>query len=143
MFLKNIVFLASCLSPYTVDKLGLTLCFVSVLVPPSFVETPVSGDSKLGEDVNWSCKAHGKPIPHITWYKDNQQLDGQTAIKITNSETSNILQANSMLKIERCDLRSEGATYRVEAENKAGKVSHTFSFRGGNCQMFHNYDVLQ
>ena len=96
------------------------------------METPVSQCSKVGEDVNWSCKTRGKPIPCITWYKDDEPLDGQPAITINNIETSHMLQAESMLKLERCDLEAEGATYRVEAENQAGKVSHTFSLKGKN-----------
>ena len=94
------------------------------------MEPPVSHDSKVGEDVSWLCKAHGKPIPHITWYKDDQPLDGQPTIKIKNSELSHMLLADSMLKIEKCDLESEEATYRVEAKNLAGKISHTFSLSG-------------
>ena len=103
---------------------------VSVLVPPTFLETPVPRDSNAGEDVNWSCRAHGKPIPQITWYKDDKPLDGLQAIKIKSNESSSNLQADSSLKLERCNLRSEGASYRVEAVNQAGKVSHTFSLTG-------------
>ena len=104
------------------------------MVPPSFVETPSPCESTVGEDISWSCKAYGKPIPVITWYRDQQPLDGQDKIKVKNSETSRKLQSESSLKIEACELNSEGMNYRVEAENAAGKVSHTFSLAGTNQQ---------
>ena len=106
------------------------------------METPVACDSTVGEDVNWSCKAHGKPIPLITWYRDDQPLDGKPAIKIKNSETSRKLQAESTLKLEQCALASDGATYRVEAENQAGKISHTFGLTGTTTAHTYNTDYV-
>ena len=85
--------------------------------------------------MNWSCKAHGNPVPNITWYKDDQPLDGKPDINIKYSETLSSLQADSTLRLEHCNLGSEGATYRVEAENQAGKISHTFSLTGRNSHM--------
>ena len=69
-------------------------------------------------------------MPIITWYRDDKPLDGQEKVKVKNNETSRKLQAESSLKLDDCELSSDSSTYRVEAENQAGKVTHTFGLTG-------------
>ena len=76
--------------------------------------------------MNWSCKVYGKPIPEVTWYRDDVPLDGQPKVKVKSNETSRKLQIESSLKLEDTELSNDSGEYCVKAENAAGKVSHTF-----------------
>jgi hypothetical protein len=106
------------------------LYFFPVLVSPTFVEKPSSGEATVGENVSWSCTVHGKPIPEVTWYRDDVPLEDQPKVKVKSNETSRKHQVDSSCKLEDTDLSYDSGEYCVKAENAAGKVTHTFGLTG-------------
>lgn len=106
------------------------ISFIVVVIPPQFVLTPETQEATEGNDVGWSCKVRGKPPPALTWFRNNELLDGQPSVRIKAKESSRKLEAESSLTLNKCDISMDSNTYRIEAQNSAGNASHEFGLIG-------------
>ena len=78
---------------------------MEVIVPPKIIDKPLNIKSTVGKDVQFSCKAKGKPEPQLTWHK--------------YSEKKNIIQEGGVLRLENVGKNDEG-TYVCSATNYNG-----------------------
>ena len=101
-----------------------------MVVPPTFVLTPDPLEVTEGKPVKMTCKAHGKPIPEVRWYKDDDLITGDGEMKIQSKEISRKLEVESMLKTDKTLLQDESQNYRIIAENVAGSAVHELSLIG-------------
>lgn len=104
--------------------------FLSVIIPPTFVETPGSLEVTEGKHFKLVCKAHGKPVPIITWYREDDLITGDVDMKIQSKDNSRKFEMESTLQTTKTSLADESPRYVVKAENKAGSVLHEFSLTG-------------
>ena len=66
--------------------------------------------------MNLPCPVRGTPTPRVTWYKDGREISGgEEGIRVNQ---------DGSLEIERA-LASHAGTYECEADNVAGRDSHT------------------
>ncbi|CAB4040156.1 Receptor-type tyrosine- phosphatase alpha, partial [Paramuricea clavata] len=79
--------------------------------PPKIVSHPP--ETKLlseGEELRLGCKATGKPIPEVSWYKDYVELiEGKGSAEYLNQDVS----------------RRDNGNYKCVARNNASQVEHT------------------
>ena len=108
------------------------IVYVSVLCPPTFLLTPDSKEVTEGKHAKFLCKAYGKPMPQISWYKDDSIVSGDDRMKVQNKDNSRKFEVESELQTTRVLLGDECQTYIVKAENKVGSVSHEFSLIGND-----------
>lgn len=47
---------------------------IDILVPPSFIKTPVNQICPNGRTVRFECQAQGSPTPQIYWLKDSLNI---------------------------------------------------------------------
>ena len=104
-------------------------CF-PVLCPPSFIVTPDSMELVEGKHAKFSCKAHGKPVPEITWYREDELITGNGIMKIQSKANTKKLEMESSLQTSRVTLGDESPRYVIKAENQAGNVFHEFNLTG-------------
>jgi hypothetical protein len=96
--------------------------------PPSFTETPSSVEVIEGANVEFTCRARGKPLPDITWLRDDQAIDSEN---ILASQKPDSFEVTSSYTIPSARLEDESARYRIEAENNVGKyATHEFALIG-------------
>ena len=98
-----------------------TLCPIPVNQPPVFTLVPESLDVIEGDRVELECKAAGKPLPQLIWYKSNKTLtsDSSTTFESRDCETKN--EATSSMVISSVDVGHVGK-YQVKAFNSVGSV---------------------
>ena len=110
-------------------------CFLPVNKAPEFVVTPANLDTVENERVELVCRAHGKPLPEITWTRTGAEVKTDRNLKIKNSKDKSSNEVESVLSINKVSLDDEDRDYCVEASNKLGSVEHAFSING---MMKHN-----
>ncbi|XP_069673465.1 papilin isoform X4 [Periplaneta americana] len=71
----------------------------------------------IGSDISIPCDVDGYPIPQVVWYKDEQLLEANERIHITE---------NHRLLIERAN-GSDAGTYRCLASNQYGQSSSSIT----------------
>ena len=98
--------------------------------PPSFIVIPDSKEVIASDKVKFSCKVRGKPLPEITWFKEENTIMGDDDITIETKERTNKLEVESLLCIKSALLNDESDLYRIEAENSIGNVVHDFGLTG-------------
>ena len=101
-----------------------------MIVPPTFNMTPDPLEVTEGKNVKLVCKAHGKPVPEITWYRDDDLISGDGEMKVQTKEISRKLEVESILKADKIQMEDESQHYRIIAENLAGNAIHEFSMTG-------------
>ena len=104
--------------------------FFPVVSPPKFLITPDPLEVLESDAVKFYAKVTGKPIPAITWFRDNEKQLGEGEMKIQTKETARKLEVEGWLKIAKSALTDESLNYAVEAENSAGRVTCDFSLTG-------------
>ena len=63
------------------------MTYVAVICPPTFITTPDSLEATEGKSIKLICKAHGKPIPEITWFKNEEIIKDSKSMKLESKET--------------------------------------------------------
>ncbi|XP_043101691.1 alpha-protein kinase 3 isoform X2 [Puntigrus tetrazona] len=100
-----------------------TLCSVMAQlaeeIQPTFETTLKSKAVSEDANVKFSCVVSGHPVPEVTWYKDDLQLDrycGLPKYEISRDDKTHTLQ------IYNCTLE-DAAIYQASAQNSRGIVS--------------------
>ncbi|RXN04128.1 titin-like protein [Labeo rohita] len=100
-----------------------TLCSVMAQlteeIQPTFETTLKSKAVSEDTNVKFSCVVSGYPVPEVTWYKDDMQLDrycGLPKYEISRDDKTHTLQ------IYNCTL-DDAAIYQASAQNSRGIVS--------------------
>ena len=81
-------------------------------------------------DVTMICEASGKPIPKITWKKDDKILKTGKHVKVETMENVEKLQVVSELQLSHVEPISSSGIYNITASNKAGSVTHDVELIG-------------
>ena len=106
------------------------LYFFAVIIPPTFIDVPDALEAIAGKNLKAICKAHGKPLPEITWYKEDELFTGDGDIKVYCKDGSKKFEVESTLQASKAALSDEYPRYVVKAENEAGSVTHEFGVKG-------------
>lgn len=92
--------------------------------PPRAFQVPVEANITLtrsiypvGSDISIPCAVAGFPVPRVNWYKDENLLEENSKIQISESHRLFISQAD----------KSDAGTYRCEAINEFGSSYSTIS----------------
>ncbi|XP_067298009.1 alpha-protein kinase 3 isoform X2 [Pseudorasbora parva] len=100
-----------------------TLCSVMAQlteeIPPTFDSTLKSKAVSEDTNVKFNCVVSGHPVPQVTWYKDDIQLDRYCSLpkyEISHDDKTHTLQ------IYNCTLE-DAAIYQASAQNSRGIVS--------------------
>ena len=83
-----------------------------------------------GEQTELVCKAHGKQIPEIKWFKGDELIEASDMIKIQGSADPDSFESESHLLFENVALGDEHEHYRMVASNVVGSVSHDLGLIG-------------
>ena len=92
--------------------------------------TPDPLEVTEGAMVKYTCKVHGKPLPELRWMRGSEMITDDERRKIQMTENASKHEIDSSFIIEKSRLEDESQTYHVQAENKAGNISHDFSLTG-------------
>ena len=114
--------------PSTIDCIVI-LSFV-VNEAPFFTLTPDNKEVKEGGKVVFKCKAHGKPVPEITWSKGEQLLVGDDDVSIETVVNEDKYDAESTFTINSTALVDDSEMYLIQAVNSCGEATHTFGLTG-------------
>lgn len=111
-----------------------TNCVVVVndrLEAPEFLELPESLELLRGSRGLLSCKASGKPMPKVTWYKDGRPIGLlQLFLSLVNKEDPITRLVASEIQLSNVSPQLNDGVYVVEAVNDAGRVSHEVQIVG-------------
>jgi hypothetical protein len=102
---------------------------ISVNQPPSFVEAPNDLDVVQGSRCELFCKAKGKPMPDITWFRDGEEIQSGDYVDLTAFQSDIEFDTEGTLKMKKT-LSEYRGTYRIEAVNKVGFAAHEFEMEG-------------
>ncbi|XP_072119067.1 vascular endothelial growth factor receptor 1 isoform X1 [Mobula birostris] len=80
---------------------------------PYLLQNLSNQDVNISSSITLECRAEGRPMPHITWYKNHQRLHMESGI--------NLGQGSRILIIERVKEEDEGL-YQCQASNRKGFV---------------------
>ena len=94
---------------------------------PEIIKAPASVELVEGEAVHLTVVATGKPLPQLTWYKDNQKLEDSDVMDITTIQ--NETETTSNLSTESLQLDHDGK-YKVKATNTVGTAKTEFPLSG-------------
>ena len=96
--------------------------------PPTFSKTPESVEVLEGSKLELKCVARGKPVPEVTWLRDDDAIEPQNVKTEPKPES---FEAKSTLTVPKATLEDESVRYRIEAENSVGKyATHEFAVTG-------------
>ncbi|KAJ8319891.1 hypothetical protein KUTeg_001478 [Tegillarca granosa] len=90
---------------------------VKELEAPKFLIEIQTVEANIGETPKFTCKAVGKPMPEILWYKNDKEItksDNRFKIEYTEEGESSLLVVDV--------LPEQDGTYTAEAKNEAGSV---------------------
>ena len=94
---------------------------------PSFLVTPIPKVANEGDRVKFSCKVRGKPLPQLTWFKEQQIISQAEEVEIIEKQNEDKIEVEGTLNLKNATGLDESELYRIQAENSIGAVSHTFS----------------
>ena len=103
---------------------------IPVNQPPVFVTVPESQDVTEGDGVDLQCKATGKPIPQIIWYKDGQVCNEDDHVRLLGAEDDEGMGCECKLSLNDIIPASHSGKYTIEAVNAVGKTSHSITLSG-------------
>ena len=107
------------------------LCFTfSVNKPPTFILVPQPLVINEGDNIELPCKATGKPVPEISWYNEDEQIEGTDSVMIKDSVDADSFESESRLCFIQAALSDECDMYRVVARNSVGSISHELGLVG-------------
>ena len=110
--------------------------FIAVNEPPTFIEVPDTRSVVEADGVEFRCKAHGKPLPTITWLKGEDVINEGYGVTIETREKTKDLDVESILRFDQAWLSDDHEMYKIEAANEFGTVEHKFGLTGENCTLF-------
>ena len=93
---------------------------ISVNEPPVITKKPDSIQVTSGDSVSFTCRAQGKPLPEITWFNKDQQIEQDDDVTIDTIPDEAKNQVQSVLNIKKVLLDDESDQYKVEAQNSIG-----------------------
>ena len=82
-----------------------------------------------GENIDLVCRAVGRPMPHITWYHERQQVSLDKHIKLNDVDETTDCQ-NSVLSVTDLVPAKHGGKYTMEAVNAVGSCKHSIILSG-------------
>lgn len=97
---------------------------------PQFLTVPEPLSTLKGSDITLTCEAHGKPMPKITWKKDDKTVKSGKHVKVETMEKEDKLLVVSELQLYQVEPLSSDGMYSVTATNKAGAVTHVVEVNG-------------
>ncbi|CAN7939532.1 unnamed protein product [Ixodes hexagonus] len=123
------------INPVKRDDAGMYQCFVGdnmqvaqasaeIAVPataPSLTQTFYKKFSKPGESFSLQCQGKGRPLPSLSWERDQELLLNDRRVRITSVHVSS--QVISVLNITRVSAEDSGL-YGCRATNEAGSAAH-------------------
>ncbi|XP_047345010.1 protogenin-like isoform X4 [Vespa velutina] len=89
---------------------------VNILVPPSFLKTPMNQVCPNGRTARFECQAQGLPVPQIYWLKDSLN------ITVNGRRTTYIKEFNKMELAISATVPSDSGLYQCVAVNSAGEI---------------------
>ena len=96
----------------------------SVKEPPIFTQIPQPLEVTEGDVVELECRAKGKPLPCIDWYKDGQKVETSDSYRVETGEVfGDTLETESKVFIDSVLLSSHSGKYVIEAKNEVGTVT--------------------
>ena len=118
---------------------------IPLVEEPSFLRLPQSLEATQGDTVQFSCKAAGKPVPSIVWYRGDRVLPGVPQHKVEiaerTEEENNSLE--SVLTVKDVKLNVHDGAYTAHAENEAGLIRHDAQLVGKTyCRLTNRFYFL-
>ena len=102
------------------------------------MKLPESIEATQGDTVKFSCKAMGKPMPSLLWFRGDKKLPGVPKHKVEIEENSveekNLLE--SVLTVKDVKLNVHDGAYLIEAANEAGTIAHEAQLTGKNHSVY-------
>ena len=92
------------------------------LEPPEFIQSPESLEILEGASAAFTCTVRGKPVPQITWSKDDKKLKKNKHLNIDTRENEATVQVESDLTIKAATIDDHDGAYVVEASSDAGNA---------------------
>lgn len=93
---------------------------------PSFIVKPDSVEIAEGGKVKFVCKVRGKPLPDLSWLKDEKAIAETDNTQVDYQQDIEKIEVESVLSLKKMSASDE-SVYKVEAENAIGGISHPFS----------------
>ena len=97
--------------------------------PPLFLETPDSHEVLEEERLELKCLAHGKPLPDITWYNGETEIQAAPGIDVETTYDEKNMDTYGSVLIYNARFEDEGK-YTVEAKNKVSSCKQKFDVAG-------------
>ncbi|XP_076629376.1 protogenin B isoform X1 [Colletes latitarsis] len=101
---------------FVTNSLEIQNITVDVLVPPSFLKTPINQVCPNGRTARFECQAQGLPMPKIYWLKDSLN------ITINGRRTTYVKEYNKMELAISATVPSDSGIYQCVAVNSAGEI---------------------
>jgi len=100
---------------------------LSNTVSPSFVDigemkTPLS--TSIGSKIGLTCRLAGRPVPEITWFKNDAKISVKEADKRVSIE--NDVRGVSTLRLSDV-LETDAGRYTCRAQNKMASMNYTYT----------------
>lgn len=107
---------------YEIFRLGhsLSLCIIAVQQAPVFLVTPDPTEVIEGQPMELMCHVKGKPLPKVTWYKNDKAVKQAGKTRLQNVEDKADLTVTSTISTKTVDVKRFDGTYVIEAVNPAG-----------------------
>ncbi len=95
--------------------------------PPEFIITVKTCQVKEGETAEFTCQVTGEPTPDLTWYYNNQELEGTGRYTMVQRDQLQVLEVYDVVPVD-------GGEYQVTAKNPFGQATCGASLEViGNC----------
>ena len=108
------------------------------LDPPAFILRPNDLVLMKNESGASHCKVSGKPIPTITWYKDEEPVLDDEHIQIECVPCDTGYEVVSVLKYSQAVPERYDGNYQVHAVNESGKAVYDVKILGkSKCSCLH------
>lgn len=99
-------------------------------IPPEFTQTPETLEATEGDFVDLECRAVGKPVPKIAWYKDRELIRQDDNFSLENVQNDAEMEMESKLTVSELKPKVHDGTYTIEAANEAGTAVHEMLLMG-------------
>ena len=89
--------------------------------PTKIVQKPMNKDVKEGTKVKFDATVKGKPVPEVTWFKNEEKLEPTDKLKIDTKEVrGDVLTALVMESVTLDDI----GDYKIYGKNPAGEDTY-------------------